>query len=74
MLNGKSMTFVQQHKYMGIILTEDMFDVPDMMQQVKATYAKGNVLISVFIKCNETVKDKPFKNTLQQFLWLSPMG
>ena len=56
MLNGKSVTFIHQHKYLGIILNEDMFDGPDMIQHVKVTYTGGNVLISRFMKCNEAVK------------------
>ena len=50
MLNGNSVTFIHQHKYLGIILNEDMYDGPDMMQQVTATYFRGNVLISRFMK------------------------
>ena len=67
MLTGKRVTFIHQHKYLRIILNKDMYDGPDMVQQIEH-YARVTVLISKFITCNETVKVKLFKNILQQFL------
>jgi len=73
-LNSKNVAFVSDHKYLGVILTHNMCDDCDIMQQVKATYARGNVLISKFRKCNESVKIKLFKTFCNSFygcnLWV----
>ena len=73
-LNGNSLQFVEEHKYLGIILCKDMYDDKAIMQQIKATYARGNVLISRFRKCDEHVKVKLFKTYCNSFygcnLWI----
>ena len=60
-LNHKELQFVQEHKYLGIILTHNMCDDLDIKQQTRALYARGNTLIARFRKCDLNVKIKLFK-------------
>ena len=52
-LNGKKLTYLDSHKYLGVIIRHDMFDDVSISQQVKGTYARGNILISRFRKCDD---------------------
>ena len=60
-LDGNVLQFVSDHKYLGILLNKDVYDDLDIKQQVRDTYAKGNMLISKFRKCDTNVKVKLFK-------------
>ena len=66
-LNGKKLTYLDSHKYLGVIIRHDMFDDVSISQQVKGTYARGNILISRFRKCDEDVKVKLFKTFCNNF-------
>ena len=66
-LDGKVLDFVNVHKYLGVMLSNDMYDDVDIRQQVKATYARGNVLIAKFRKCDDEVKIKLFKTFCNSF-------
>ena len=39
-LNGKVISFKQEHKYLGVILHNNMLDKSDIKQQIRATYSK----------------------------------
>ena len=73
-LDGNILSFVNEHKYLGIKICDNMYDDADIVQQVKATYARGNVLISKFRKCDNEVKVKLFKAFCNSFygcnLWV----
>ena len=46
----KCLEFIQDYTYLGVIMNTNM--CPDLdIQQMKATYAGGNTLISRFRKC-----------------------
>ena len=66
-LNGKKLTYLDSHKYLGVIIRHDMFDDMSISQQVKGTYARGNILISIFRKCDDDVKVKLFKTFCNNF-------
>ena len=74
-LNDKELTFVQEHKYLGIIISCKMCDDLDIKQQTRALYARGNTLISKFRKCDLNVKIKLFKTYCNSFygsnLWIN---
>ena len=61
-LNDKNLKFVTEHKYLGIIMSQDLLDDQDIRQQRKALYARGNALIAKFRKCSTNVKCKLFKS------------
>ena len=60
-LAGNILKYTTEHKYLGVILSNDMYDDKDIVQQVKSVYARGNVIISKFRKCDNDVKVKLFK-------------
>ena len=49
------------YRYLGVSISNDMYDDSDIKQQVKAIYARGNAVTSTFRKCDEHVKTKLFK-------------
>lgn len=73
-LSGKYLKSVTDHKYLGIIVNNNMCDDLDIQQQVRATYARGNTLISRFRKSDDSVKTKLFKTFCNNFyccnLWV----
>ena len=73
-LNDKLIKFKADHKYLGMIITDNSCDDLDIYQQVKATYARGNTLISRFRQCEDNVKIKLFKSFCSNFygcnLWV----
>ena len=60
-LNNKPIKLVTEHKYLGIMISQDLCDDIDIKQQKRALYARGNVLIAKFRKCSMDVKCKLFK-------------
>ena len=55
-LNGKNISVVNKHKYLGIVLQDDQSDESDMKRHVKAIYSRGNMLASRFRNCSSDVK------------------
>ena len=53
-LNNKRLNYIEKHtgKYFGVILCNDLCDDSDIKQQIRPTYARGNILISKFRKCD----------------------
>ena len=74
-LNGNPLVFVREHKYLGVFLTSDFCDDSDIFRQVKALYARGNLLVRRFKKCSEEVKTFLFKtycsNNYCSHLWFN---
>ena len=65
-LDGKQLQYKDEHKYLGVIICDTLCDDLDILQ-VKATYARGNALISRFRKCDDDVKVKLFKSFCNSF-------
>ena len=66
-LNRSKLSFTDEHKYLGIIICNDMYDDADMLQQTSALYSRGNILISKFSKCDGHVKVRLFKTYCTSF-------
>lgn len=66
-LNNNSLKFTDEHKYLGIIIDQNMFDDKDILQQAKALYVRGNVLVSKFKRCDTDVKVRLFKTYCTSF-------
>jgi hypothetical protein len=74
-LDGKPVSMVTEHKYLGVFITSDFKDDRDIKRQIRAIYARGNILISKFRKCSNEVKVQLFKsfcsNAYCSHLWSS---
>ena len=66
-LDSNHLQYKEAHKYLGVIICDTLCDDLDIQQQVKATYARGNALISRFRKCDKDVKVKLFKSFCNSF-------
>ena len=60
-LNGVNLDIVSMYKYLGCILVDTLSDNKDIERQMKAIYARGNMLSKKFGMCNDDVKCKLFK-------------
>ena len=60
-LNEVPLTFATSCKYLGIVISNGMRDVDDIMRHVRSLYTRGNMLISRFKTCSHEVKVKLFK-------------
>ena len=61
-LNGKPLSFIDKHKYLGVIFSEHQSDNDDIGRQTRSIYARGNMLIKRFKLCNDNVKVQLFKS------------
>ena len=53
--------WVTSHKYLGVLIDEDLKDNVDMKRQMKAFYSRGNILVRKFKSCTTDVKLQLFK-------------
>ena len=60
-LNGTKLTFVENVKYLGVLIQDTLDDQNDMARHRKYLYGKGNLLIKNFLCCSEEVKLRLFK-------------
>ena len=61
-LNGSIVEVVSLYKYLGVFLADDLVDDRDIQRQVKAIYARGNMLTKKFRMCSNEVKARLFKS------------
>ena len=66
-LAGRKLDFVDEQKYLGVYICSDMSDVRDMKRQLRAIYARGNMLIRKFSNCSTDVKMELFRSLLNSF-------
>ena len=60
-LNGDTLKFVTEVKYLGMFLTHTDSDNDDMYRQMCSFYSRGNTLIRKFKCCTDNVKTELFK-------------
>ena len=60
-LNGTNLCWVDSYKYLGIFIDSSFKDDHDIRRQIRAMYARGNMLVSKFRKCTPEVKVQLFK-------------
>ncbi len=60
-LNGAVLNIVNCHKYLGVMLKNDLSDDADIQRQVKSVYAQGNTLIRKFKACSVEIKHVMFR-------------
>ena len=59
-LDGRELSMVKSHKYLGVIICDDLGDDNDISRQLKCIYAKGNYLLRTFKHCSNEIKCKLF--------------
>jgi hypothetical protein len=67
MLNGRSLKFLSEHKYLGCIITNDFKDDKDIERQMRYVYSTGNSIIRNFKHCTDEVKLQLFKTFCSNF-------
>ena len=58
------LSWVSQHKYLGVFICCDMKDDEDINRQIKSVYARGNILVKHFKHCSIRVKIELFRTYL----------
>ena len=70
-LNGSPIDVTSDHKYLGMIISDNKKDDLDMKRQMCSIYARGNVLVKKFSNCTDDVKIKLFKSYCTSFYCLN---
>lgn len=60
-LNNNALTWTKKQKYLGVYITDDRCDRDDLSRELRALYARGNLILRKFSKCNNDVKRHLFK-------------
>lgn len=60
-LNGNALSWTNKQKYLGVYITDNRYDSEDLSREVRALYARGNLILRKFSKCNNDVKCHLFK-------------
>ena len=60
-LNGKGLEGLDEHQYPGVFVNSCFNDNRDINKQIRATYCRGNIMISKFRKFTNAVKIQLFK-------------
>ena len=65
LLNNRLLSFVDEYKYLGCILTSNRSDVCDIKRQKRAICVRANMLIRKFAMCSDDVKSQLFATFCQ---------
>jgi hypothetical protein len=66
-LNDKQLYWTYDHKYLGVFVSSDRSDCRDMLRELRAIYARGNLLLRNFRRCTVPVKEHIFKTYFSDF-------
>jgi len=66
-LEENPLKWVDCQKYLGVFFCKDRSDFRDMKREMRSIYARGNLLIRKFGKCNSEVKLHLFKTYCSNF-------
>jgi hypothetical protein len=61
-MNGNVLKWVEEHKYLGFIMTSNKSDKKDINRQLRYIYARGNILFRNFYHCHADTKLLLFKS------------
>ena len=61
-LDGRCIKFVNLVKYLGVLITNDLFDDLDINRHLRYLYCVGNTLRSKFHNCSSQVKNALFRS------------
>lgn len=73
-LNGATVKVVDNEKYLGAFIVDDLSDDVDMCRQRKSIYAHGNVLLRNFRNCSNDIKSTLFRTFCTGFYCSSLWG
>ena len=59
-LNGKYLKWTNKHKYLGVLISNDLKDA-DICRQLRSLYIQGNILLK-FKRCSNEVKYQRFRS------------
>ena len=59
-LSDVPLPWVKEHKYLGVILSDDNYDDVDTRRQTRSLYARGNTTVRKFGNCLDSVKIRLF--------------
>ena len=60
MINGQSVEFVQEFRYLGHVLSQKMSDDSDIKREIRNMYMRTNMLTQRFKRCSTDVKIRIF--------------
>ena len=66
-LGGKELNLVSDHKYLGVIIQDNLKNDLDISDHIRKLYARGNTLIRRFAHCSDEVKLKLLKSYCTNF-------
>ena len=61
MINGQSVEFVQEFRYLGHVLSQKMSDDSDIKREIRNMYMRTNMLTQRFKRCSTDVKIRIFR-------------
>jgi len=61
-LSGKYVKFVDQHKYLGIVLDTELSDDKDIQRQLRCQYCAANKLRASYSRCSNAVENVLFRS------------
>ena len=63
-LGDKCLVWVDEHKYLGTVISSNCTDDCDIGRQTQSVFSRGNILIRKFNACSDDVKTELFKSYL----------
>ena len=61
MLHGDQFKYINEFKYLGVLINPSLSDINEIMKRVGKMYASGNTIISKFKNCNVATTILMFK-------------
>ena len=71
-LYGIELKWVNEYRYLGVLLTSDFKDNRDIERQIRLIYCRGNQIIRKFSKCSTYVKTQLFRSFIS-CMYCSPL-
>ena len=61
-LNDKTLKWISEFKYLGVVISDCMKDDRDIKRQQRAIYTRGNILIRKLKACSDDIKSSLFRS------------
>lgn len=70
-LSGNILHYVSSYKYLGVLISSNMKDDPEISNQCRNLYGRGNIIIKNFKQCSDEVKCQLFQSFCTSFYCVS---